>query len=157
MIEVKTAELIGPALRYAVAVACGWRMQRIEDGDWKEGEPHWWQAINEKAAVPGKSNGLVGYIKPGAKVATSGYDYCPDVKWSQGGPLIEKYGVRVENFPSETIASKAIARVAMNRTAYWQSGPTPLVALCRAIVAANLGDVVSVPEELVQRQGEGEK
>ena len=75
--------------------------------------------------------------------------------WAVGGPLIEKYAVKIEHFPGETIASKANARVAMNRTAYWQSGPTPLVALCRAIVAAKLGEVVSVPAELVQQQGEG--
>ena len=155
MIEVKTAELIGPALRYAVAVACGWKMQRIEDGDWTEGEPHWWQAINEKAVIPGRRNGLVGYIVPGAKGITSSYAYCPDVDWSQGGPLIEKYAVKIEHFPSETIASKANARIAMHSTAYWQSGPTPLVALCRAIVAAKLGDVVSVPAELVQQPTEG--
>lgn len=36
-IEVKTAELIGSALRYAVAVACGWKLQRIEDGNWGGG------------------------------------------------------------------------------------------------------------------------
>lgn len=124
MIEVKTAELIGPALDWAT-----WLADRGEPGAHNPKTGYIWTALNEH--------------------------WSPHSDWSQGGPLIEKYAVKIEHFPGETIASKANARVAMNRTAYWQSGPTPLVALCRAIVAAKLGDAVSVPAELVQQPTEG--
>lgn len=133
MIEVKTADLIGPALDWAVDwVVSGKPLDVLQK---KDGSGEW------------------AYFHEGNWFAPGPRKYSID--WSHGGPLIEKYAVKIEHFPGETIASKANARVAMNRTAYWQSGPTPLVALCRAIVAAKLGDAVSVPEELVQRQGEG--
>jgi len=145
MIEVKTAELIGPALDWAVAVALGWQMRRVPkdiDGN-HGGEVLAPQDLSRDFQYPPRGAIPVGYFLR---------RWSAD--WSQGGPLIEKYAVKIEHFPGETIASKANARVAMNSTAYWQSGPTPLVALCRAIVSANLGDVVSVPAELVQQQEE---
>ena len=136
MIEVKTAELIGPALDWAVAMAEGAKPERPQDGQVSFGGVHMLCGVR-KHRLRGE------------------YDYSPSTDWSQGGELIEKYAVKIEHFPSETIASKANARIAMHSTAYWQSGPTPLVALCRAIVAAKLGDAVSVPEELVQQPTEG--
>ena len=139
MVEVKTADLIGPALDWAVVKADGRCLhERIRIVRYNDDSDH----ICEDC---GKDT----YMEP------SRYSWKPSTDWSQGGPLIEKYAVKIEHFPSETIASKANARIAMHSTAYWQSGPAPLVALCRAIVAANLGELVSVPEELVQQQGEG--
>lgn len=141
MIEVKTAELIGPALDWAVAKANGFAVQ-----------------VRPYAEFCNASTGhkvKARYHRVWCEFDGDLEEYSPSADWSQGGPLIEKYAVKVEHFPGETIASKANARIAMNRTAYWQSGPTPLVALCRAIVAAKLGDAVSVPEELVQQPTEG--
>ena len=141
MIEVKTAELIGPALDWAVAKANGFAVQ-----------------VRPYAEFCNASTGhkvKARYHRVWYEFDGDLEEYSPSADWSQGGPLIEKYAVKVEHFPGETIASKANARIAMNRTAYWQSGPTPLVALCRAIVAAKLGDAVSVPEELVQQPTEG--
>lgn len=151
MIRVAAAELSGAALRYAVAVVQGYRLERIEDGNWKEGEPHWWQAINEKAVVPGERNGLVGYIKPGAKGVTSGYDYCPDVDWGRGGPLIFTYEITV--YPPRHLIKSAEgwgAQYYVVNDPKIMRGPTPLVAVCRAIVSAHLGDSVEVPAELVE-------
>ncbi|MDL4862073.1 DUF2591 family protein [Halomonas elongata] len=77
--------------------------------------------------------------------------------WSQGGPLIERYigatqyeGDRdpIEPFYAETRCE--------NMEAY-ANGPTPLIAAMRAIVAAELGDEVDVPDELaMDRRGEEE-
>lgn len=141
MVEVKTAELIGPALDWAVAKANGFAVQ-----------------VRPYAEFCNASTGhkvKARYHRVWYEFDGDLEEYSPSADWSQGGPLIEKYAVKIEHFPSETIASKANARIAMHSTAYWQSGPAPLVALCRAIVAAKLGDAVSVPEELVQQQGEG--
>ena len=142
--KVKVSELSGPALDWAVLVAEGWESDRPQDGQLRRKI----SKVKYDVCIVGPR--LMRYDQHLGRHWRS-----PSTDWSQGGPLIDKYAVKVEHFPGETIASKANARVAMNRTAYWQSGPTPLVALCRAIVAANLGDVVSVPEELVQQQGEG--
>ena len=63
--------------------------------------------------------------------------FCPSTNWSQGGPLIERYYIDIESGPW---------------SAYYggqtMHGDSPLIAACRAIVAAKLGDVVEVPEEL---------
>ena len=148
MIKVKTADLIRSALDWAVAEAEG--IQRFVMGnDWPGNSVVADAADKDRVVICN----LIGQLV----VARGGWSngWSPSTDWSQGGPLIDKYAVKVEHFPGETIASKANARVAMNRTAYWQSGPTPLVALCRAIVAAKLGDVVSVPAELIQQPTEG--
>jgi len=148
MIEVKTAELIGPALDWAVAEAEGIR-RLVMGNDWPGNSVVADAADRDRVVICN----MIGQLVVSRGGWSNGWN--PSTDWAQGGPLIEKYAVKVEHFPGETIASKANARVAMNRTAYWQSGPAPLVALCRAIVAANLGELVSVPEELVQQQGEG--
>lgn len=150
MIEVKTAELIGPALDWAVAETEG--IQRFVMGnDWPGNSVVADAADRDRVVICN----MIGQLVVSRGGWSNGWN--PSTDWAQGGPLIEKYAVKIEHFPGETIASKANARIAMHSTAYWQSGPTPLVALCRAIVAANLGGAVSVPEELVQQQGEGEK
>lgn len=150
MIEVKVAELSGAALRYAVAIACGFKVQRIEEGDYNPGEAHWWMAYDERRVTPTR-NGLVGYIKPGAKSATSGYDYCPDADWSQGGQLIDRYQV---SFVGEDLEHTVFFANAFFDGKSFDScanahGPTRLIASMRAIVRLLLGDTVSVPAELV--------
>ena len=67
----------------------------------------------------------------------------PSTDWSQVGPLIERYGMWLSNDserPEPWIGS--IGGLHM------QFGPTPLIALCRAIVAMKLGHEVDIPEEL---------
>jgi len=71
--------------------------------------------------------------------------YSPSSDWSQGGPLIEQGEVKIKPAWREWYASARNGILHYAET----SGPTPLIAACRAIVAANLGDEVEVPEELV--------
>lgn len=120
MIEVKTADLIAPALDWAVGEV---------EGEWLD-EPYHLRLSDDRIWCNNHS-----------------YGYCPSTDWSQGGPLIEKHGVAFlveQNFdePDAWVAvirdDEAVAR-----------GETHLIAACRAIVAAKLGDVVSVPVELV--------
>ncbi|WP_288081590.1 phage protein NinX family protein [Pseudomonas sp.] len=159
MTEVKAAALSGAALRYAVAIACGFKVQRIEEGDYNTGEAHWWMAYDERRVTPTR-NGLVGYIKPGAKGVTGIYDYCPDAAWSQGGPLIRHFKVGLVPLNVGLSNESAEAWVA---TAFFDGksaercgrgdGKTELVAVCRAIVRLILGDTIAVPSELL-RDGE---
>lgn len=128
MIEVKTAELVGPALDWAVAEAEG--ITRREPMHIRESEPRCWSCDYS-------------------------YGYSPSTDWSQCGPLIEKYHIQTSyngnGFPRSPTSEYWCAYACDDSGAFRSSGggPTPLIAICLAIVRANLGDVVQVPEELV--------
>ncbi len=73
--------------------------------------------------------------------------YCPSTDWAQGGPLIEKYGIGLLSPKQSPCDCWHASTLHPDFTDY--THPTnPLIAACRAIVAAKLGDVVSVPAEL---------
>ena len=71
--------------------------------------------------------------------------YQPSADWSQGGPLFEKYidwhdeldGIRCRAWPH-------------GKACEWAYGSTLLIAAMRAIVAAELGGEVEVPDELAE-------
>ena len=110
-VEVKTAELTGPALDYAVAMAFG-NPVRVPVGDvvWSE-----WHG-----------------------------SYAPSINWAQGGPLIDACDVWLSDDEREHIASTC-----PHVNEFIKTGPTKLIAACRAIVYAKLGDVVKVPKEII--------
>jgi len=111
--KLKTADLTGPALRAAVALAQGWTP---DDG----------------------SYGYIRWTTPDHN--TLSYCYCPDIDWSQGGPIIERE--RIELFPHlEVWGARRFSRD-------YIKGPTPLIAAMRCFVASKLGDEVDIPEEL---------
>ncbi len=125
MIEVKTSELIGAALDWATAEAAGWQPKRMHGGIYM-------------------------------CVAVLGYDDEPEpsTDWWQIGPLIEKYEIAIEPTDSDPGASwRWVAKFESDGNSHGAKrwGPTPLIAACRAIVAARLGDTVSVPAELVAK------
>ncbi|WP_025804649.1 phage protein NinX family protein [Pseudomonas chlororaphis] len=122
MIEVKTAGLIGPALDWAVAKAEGMR-QHTPDG---LKHVYWYSGDR-----------------------CIGTHWQPSTSWSQCGPLIEKYAAMVRGFPNQMYDDKAIARVRIDDELSWRSGDTPLIALCRAIAEAKLGETIQVPTELI--------
>lgn len=124
-VEVKTQDLSGAALDWAVAKSIG--AYRGEYAVCEGGEP--WPAWIFPDWFPVR--------------ATTG-EFKPTTDWSQGGPPIERFGVD----PGQEFGWRALCQ--MDVQDYWVEGggKTPLIAACRAIVAAKLGDVVSVPKEL---------
>lgn len=118
MIEVKTAELSGYALDWAVGVAC------------KDSEPRLYQDI--------RGFWLIGPF---------GKPWNPSVDWSQGGPLIEKFGIEFKRVPLQPPIYSMLA--GLNTGVDWALGETHLVAACRAIVGMQMGVTVQVPEELI--------
>ncbi|WAK44826.1 hypothetical protein [Pseudomonas phage PseuP_224] len=129
MIEVKTTELIGPALDWAVAQIEGVKTIMMAP---RKGEPK-------------KPFALFGSLA----LTIGGEDessYAPSTCWHCGGPLIADLGKRIglELRISESSASFMQSGLRIGYTAN-----DVLVAACRAIVAAKLGDVVSVPAELI--------
>lgn len=121
MVEVKVSELIGPALDWAVS------------------------KIEEIEYTP-------RYLSMSSNIAGEGFkhwfvsNFRPSTDWSQGGPLIANRG--------KCIGMEL--RIAENSASFIQSGmrigytaSDVLIAACRAIVAAKLGEIVSVPKELM--------
>ena len=79
----------------------------------------------------------------------SWYIYTPSTNWAQGGPIIEREGINLDNCaknPQWSAWTPAPDREYGEAQAF---GPTPLIAAMRCYVASKLGDTVEVPEELL--------
>lgn len=72
-------------------------------------------------------------------------DYHPSTNWSQGGPLIESHAIGFVGHD----ADNWLAFSSPCDETHQGIGPTHLIAACRMIVSAKLGEEIEVPEELV--------
>ncbi len=111
-VEVKTADLVGAALDWAVAKAEISPMEMPPKDMWSK------------------------YFAPCS----------PSADWKYGGPLIEKFAITLA--PYSPNPKLWIAEPSPDLEGS-ESGATPLIAACRAIVASVLGETVSVPKELL--------
>lgn len=119
-IEVKTADLIEPALDWAVAKAEG-----LDCGLWKKGSA------------------------PGYTVIIKSTFFCPATKWSDCGPLFEKYRPDMQTGPGGMVGAYLNNNGGDPAPLVCCTGETYLIALCRAIAFHKLGDTVQVPKELM--------
>jgi hypothetical protein len=126
MIDVKTAELEGAALDWAVAQVEG-RNTRIY-------------------LCPVMDEYKVAATVPGGDLE---FAWMPSIDWGQGGLLIEAHDVSLSSSVDGTIKFATIYRDKDCVRVAYQRASTRLIAVCRAIVAAKLGGVVSVPAELM--------
>lgn len=121
LIEVKTADLAGEALGWAVGKAEGLDVYPEPPG--YNGVP--WRVF---ARCQGE-----------AIVHTKRYNPWED--WALAGALVDKHRVCLD--------FKCGLWSALSDE--WVVGcPTPPIAICRAVVAAKLGDTVQVPKDLMQ-------
>lgn len=130
--KVKTSELTGISLDYAVALASGATV-------FQSGDICWFFTLHGNMYT--LSNGW------------GGMSYQPSDNWVIGGPIIEREeiglrmnlpcspGRRWEGRPSP------LARGAGGKYGY---GPTALIAAMRCYVASKLGEEVEIPEELLK-------
>ena len=127
LIEVKAAELVGPALDWAVAKVEG-------------------VTYNAKYLVQTKCN-MAGHIQSVKYTA----NYLPSADWAQGGPLLDKYDIALNGglADGERVIYATLRAVADNSPFATAAGPTRLIAICRAVVGSKLGYVVQVPADLV--------
>ena len=125
--KIKTNELTGHALDWAVAKAAGFEPQVRPTGIYAKGWPH------------------------------SGCPHCPQrihpsTDWSQGGPIIERE--RIITIPQSDLGGNALpiwtASYSLSYTSKSIAGPTPLIAAMRCYVASRLGEAVYIPEELLK-------
>lgn len=154
MIEINVPDLVSEALDWAVAKALGatfgietfvYRGQHgtkeSDAGDYAriEGLGHFgsmWAAIRLDRHA----------IHPAWR-STSDKIWRPSTKWEQGGPLIERQGVTVEYALVGKGDWHAYVRNDEDHAGFYAD--SPLVAAMLAIVAANLGERVAVPADLV--------
>ena len=130
---INTSELSGKALDWAVAQAIGCKVNYCVHAECLLAEPMQW--------IDGCSFG--------GETA-----WMPTKKWSQCGPLIEEF-----NIDFQTCISDGDNETNESKLAYFIHpesylvidihGETHLIAACRAIVAAFIGDTVEVPDELI--------
>ena len=125
--KIKTSELTGPALDWAVAKCEGFESFEF----WHTG-----------AVTTRQENGL-----------TITHRYSTD--WAQGGPIIEReklcvgYRHQLDPVYVPLLDPATICWARTTAGGYLNCGPTPLIAAMRCFVASKLGDEVDVPEELL--------
>ena len=159
--KIKTAELQGAALDWAVAKAQGLE-EILVFGRTRPTDRGWIEVR----------------FNPEPKARTARFD--PSVNWSLGGPLLDvanitlirandEYGVdsrgftTCERIPQWFAECDPCVGHDVCTSYEWEHmdptfmideedgfyGPTPLVAICRCFVASKLGEEVDVPEELL--------
>jgi hypothetical protein len=121
--KIKTSELTGFALAYAVAIA--------------EGYTYTMRPVSCEI-VYAHASGEYHF----------GYGWNPGEKWVQGGPIIEREHLTIES-PGLMGGAWIASRYGSGDRGPYGYGPTPLIAAMRCYVASKLGDEVDVPEELL--------
>ena len=120
--KVKTADLTGPALDWAVAKSEGLNP-------------------NSDPKIRRQYVGYSGFAE------ANGFGYAIkhySTDWSQGGPIIERKWIELGAYHDQWRAVFHGEEGSIH-----QDGPTPLIAAMRCIVASRLGDGVEVPDELM--------
>ena len=119
--KIKTAELTGYALDYAVELTRG----HVE---------------NIRIHPTYKTKG----VYRGDQHDTLLSSCSPSTYWGHGGPLIEQEMIDVCAYRGAWRAARYVATAPT-----YGHGPKPLVAAMRCLVASKLGDEVDIPDELV--------
>ena len=122
----KTSELTGPALDWAVAKCEGVEVTYLDDGITR------------------------------CLLRNPSGRFSPSTSWQEGGPIIERERIdvtwHIDHWTAmwwadnSGMAKDQAQRFKHNRQ---HSGPTPLIAAMRCFVASRLGDEVDIPDELL--------
>jgi hypothetical protein len=132
---IKTEDLTGAALDWAVATAQGWTRDTIGVINWGKHETHpapfgFWKEMECDF-------------------------FSPSTDWAQGGPIIEREGIAVWR-TADGVWCGTSATTGYGSGDYIDvydydssRGPTPLIAAMRCYVVSKLGAEVDIPQELV--------
>lgn len=123
--KIKTSELKGTALDWAVSKCEGW-----EPIDYSGNLANIWvQRLNKR--------GVMEHGQP--------LRYSTD--WSQGGPIIEREKIQI----NPSISSNAWGACNPSQgQCVWVWAATPLIAAMRSFVISKLGNEIEIPDELIQ-------
>lgn len=122
LIEVNTADLAGEAL--------GWTVGKAE-------------GMDVLLAPPIYGNPWRVFVRYTGEVTIRDVRYNPWEDWAIGGQLIQKYRVGFGLYSDSFFAVTGLDDMPGDA-----DGSTHLIAACRAVVTAKLGDTVQVPKEL---------
>ena len=122
--KIKTKDLTGAALDWAVAISKGIPAEELYIQKWGSRMP---------PSIYRRCRDADGSLGP---------DLLFSRKWEAGGPIIDREGISIYRMTSDWSA-------AYNPSGAAQDGPTPLIAAMRCYVASKLGDEVDVPEKLI--------
>lgn len=130
--KIKTSELTGPALDWAVAKAKGATNFRYDT------VATYWVTLDEKDRALSK-----GWAQ----------SFTPSEDWAQGGPIIEREQIDVTYSGDGWYAVKhnsldGVPGYLGDTVIADDDGPTPLIAAMRCYVASKLGDEIEIPDEL---------
>ena len=75
--------------------------------------------------------------------------YCPTTDWAQGGPIIEREKINIgkHSCDEDGVVTWGASKSSLFQGAFY-AGPTPLIAAMRCYVASKLGDEIELPEDL---------
>lgn len=124
------ADLIGKPLNYAVAVANDMEVTV--------------EAVDEDADV------YVPDVIAGTKGEAT-WLFEPSTDWAQAGPIIEREGITVDYISASHRWDAWTPAPEQTKGAAFGTGTTPLIAAMRCYIASKLGDVVDIPEILMQQ------
>jgi len=127
----KTSELTGAALDWAVAIAEGFKPSQLYISKWSKFSPA--SIYTRTFDDDGNPDGYM-----------TGPDRLYSRKWEAGGPIIEReeidtVKVGVKQWRGRIEAGNPVSGY----------GPTYLIAAMRCYVASKVGDTVEVPKELL--------
>lgn len=131
--KIKTSELIGPALDWAVATCEGYTDLHKDC--------HRFGNESLLMTPPRSEYGAVLFA-----------DLAFATDWMQGGPIIEREQITLRTnacIPGHWAAFIDFGNSNTNIKSR-QSGPTPLVAGMRCYVASEMGDEINIPDELIK-------
>src|SRR5574344_515474 len=117
--QMKTLELTGPALDWAVA-----------------------KALNIEVEI---FAGRYVVLKPEGQVYSCKV-FTPSTNWAQGGPITEREGIYI--WPDATNTGYLAFTRAAGKLQHRCAGATPLVAAMRCATLRALGEEVEIPENL---------
>ena len=152
----KTSELIGPALDWAVAKCEGKTLVFFDEYFIRNGVAAGVSQCRANSMLDFQPlKGKWCWLNSlGGGVAI--YDYSTD--WSQGGPIIEREEIGLDpvycngEFDSWRAAGHDLQYDEngeyIDGSDHMMYGPTPLIAAMRCYCASKLGDEVEIPEEL---------
>lgn len=143
--KIKTSELSGVALDWAAAKAIDWIEPIYGIGAIRYIQEDQYLAMTEPDPdEPDERTDSAHFVYE--------HTWSPSRIWSQGGPLIERFSVtlgkRTDCPPGPRQWDAFIDTKFCPSATYVNFGSSPLIAACRAIVSAKLGDEVDVPDEL---------
>lgn len=127
--KIKTQDLTGPALDWAVAKAEGLLKEQRNKG--------------------------IDFIAPdfhGCHWVRSGAWFRPSTDWAQGGPIIDREDINLMHAEPGSMNDQAGIQCTAHKNGLYSDGITPLIAAMRCYCSAKLGDEIDIPEELCQQQ-----